>query len=96
MTAVCRQIQLFPRQHRGAMEQTLFFCWDGRFLAKRQSTNQNLRKLEVPTISDRQRQLKTDPLIGNIASLKLTHPWRLSVGSHASEFWNGSGNPFKT
>jgi len=27
-----------------------------------------------------QRQLKTDPLIGNIANLKLTHPWRLSVG----------------
>jgi len=29
---------------------------------------------------DCQRQLKTDPLIGNIANLKLTHPWRLSVG----------------
>ncbi|PFG10157.1 hypothetical protein ATI45_2576 [Marinobacter sp. LV10MA510-1] len=27
-----------------------------------------------------QRQLKTDPLNGNVASLKLTHPWRLSVG----------------
>jgi hypothetical protein len=26
-----------------------------------------------------QRQFKTDPLIGNIANLKLTHPWRLSV-----------------
>jgi len=27
-----------------------------------------------------QRQFKTDPLTGNIANLKLTHPWRLSVG----------------
>ena len=27
-----------------------------------------------------QRQFKTDPLIGNIANLKLTHPWRLSIG----------------
>jgi len=27
-----------------------------------------------------QRQFKSDPLIGNIANLKLTHPWRLSVG----------------
>jgi hypothetical protein len=27
-----------------------------------------------------QRRFKTDPLIGNIANLKLTHPWRLSVG----------------
>ena len=26
-----------------------------------------------------QRQFKSDPLIGNIANLKLTHPWRLSV-----------------
>jgi len=26
-----------------------------------------------------QRRFKTDPLIGDIASLKLTHPWRLSV-----------------
>jgi len=27
-----------------------------------------------------QRQFKTDPLIGNIANLKLTHPGRLSIG----------------
>jgi hypothetical protein len=27
-----------------------------------------------------QRRVKTDPLFGNIAGLKLTHPWRLGVG----------------
>jgi len=30
--------------------------------------------------SNCQRQFKTDPLIGNIANLKLTHPGRLSIG----------------
>ena len=29
---------------------------------------------------DCQRQFKTDPLIGNIANLKLTYPWHLGVG----------------
>jgi hypothetical protein len=34
-----------------------------------------------PSYFDRcQRQFKTDPLIGNIANLKLTHPGRLSIG----------------
>jgi hypothetical protein len=36
-----------------------------------------LRKLHVTAC---QRQFKSDPLIGNIANLKLTHPWHLGVG----------------
>ena len=39
------------------------------------------KRMEVSLIDfNCQRRLKTDPLFGNIAGLKLTHPWRLVIG----------------